>query len=211
MLVMAKKPAKKPVKKPAPRESARAIYQLKADLRYIKPPIWRRIQVWEDTSLERLHDILQIAFGWTNSHLHEFEIDGRTFGMDLAEIDAMEGDPVMEDESKVRLNQVVLRLKSRFTYTYDFGDSWLHDITLERILPSDPALSYPRCIDGLRSAPPEDCGGPPGYENYLKAIADPKHPEHEEMLDWSGAFDPEAFSTEEVNRSLTGKRGRSGR
>ena len=106
----------------------------------------------------------------------------------------------------MRLAEVVLRLKQRFTYTYDFGDTWLHSLTLERILPPDPALSYPRCIDGRRNVPPEDCGGPPGYVNYLEAIADPKHPEHEEMLEWSGAFDPEAFSIEEVNRILAGKR-----
>jgi hypothetical protein len=197
--------AKKPVKKPAPQESIRAIYQLKADLRYIKPRIWRRIQVWEDTTLQPLHDVLQIAFGWTNSHLHEFEIDGRTFGMSDAGMDALEGDPVTEDESKVRLNEVVRRLKQRFTYNYDFGDSWLHNLTFERILPPDPALSYPRCMDGRRKAPPEDCGGPPGYETFLEAIADPKHPEHKEMLEWSGGFDPEAFSIDKVNRILAGK------
>ena len=191
-------------KRPSLRKKDPAIYQLKVQLRYITPLIWRRIEVHDDITLERLHQILQIVFGWMNSHLHGFQAGNRTIGM--PDVDEFGDLPAVEDENKVRLREIGLRPRSHFTYTYDFGDTWEHDITVDRIAPPEPNVVYPCCLDGRRSGPPEDCGGPPGYAEFLKAIRNPKHPEHKEMLQWSGPFDPEAFSVEKLNRILTGKR-----
>src|SRR5437762_5737393 len=95
--------------------------------------------------------------------------------------------------------------KPYFEYLYDFGDSWQHDLLLEAIVLPDPEAGYPRCLAGERSAPPEDAGGPSGYADYLEAMADPGHEEHENMLQWGGPFDPEAFSLTAVNQQLQEK------
>jgi hypothetical protein len=91
----------------------------------------------------------------------------------------------------------------KFTYTYDFGDNWRHVIQVEKVLAAEPGARYPRCVGGKRACPPEDCGGPWGYGDFLEAISNPKHPEHEDMLEWAGdEFDPEAFDLEAVNEEL---------
>lgn len=175
------------------------IFQLKITLRAIAPPIWRRVQVPADIALPRLHRVFQVVMGWTDSHLHEFTIAGRRYG---------QPDPEFEDhdvlpERNVRLGDVVLRPNTRFSYLYDFGDSWEHEVRVEKILPPESGVHYPRCVDGARACPPEDCGGFPGYEEFLAAIRDPKHPEHAEMLEWAGGrFDPEALDLDTVNRRL---------
>ena len=178
-------------KEPAP------VYQLKITLKAIRPPIWRRLQV-KDCSLAKLHDILQTCMGWTNSHLHAFEIGGQEYG---------EPDPhgmmEMEDERKVTLSQVVARGFKKFTYTYDFGDTWEHVLQVEKTLPVEADVRYPRCLAGARACPPEDCGGPWGYGDFLEAIDNPEHERHEEIVEWlGGPFDPEAFNIETVNQQL---------
>lgn len=177
------------------RESTR-IHQLKVTLLGLRPPIWRRILVPGNFSLARLHDILQTAMGWTDSHLHVFMADGRSFG---------EPDPELEfeNERNWRLNQLLKLPKDKMVYEYDFGDNWQHQVLLEKILEPEPGVRYPVLIAGKRAAPPEDVGGVFGYAEFLDAIADPNHPEHEEYLDWVGEeFDPEAFDVEEANRAL---------
>jgi hypothetical protein len=174
------------------------IYQLKVTLKESKPPIWRRILVPGDISLSKLHQILQIAMGWEDSHLHQFIVGGTYYG---------EPDPGFRDEMKserrVKLNQVAPHEKGRFTYEYDFGDSWEHQIVVEKIVPPEPGARYPVCTAGTRACPPEDCGGVWGYESLLEAIADPNNPEHDEMLEWVGEdFDPDAFDLEEINERL---------
>jgi pRiA4b ORF-3-like protein len=174
------------------------IYQLKVTLKETKPPIWRRILVPGDSTLPRLHRILQVVMGWYDSHLHQFKVGGASYG----EPDRDFPDDMIS-ERKVKLNQVAPHEKDRFTYEYDFGDSWEHDIVVERILPAVPGADLPACIAGKRACPPEDCGGVWGYESFLEAIGDPDHPEHDEMLQWAGGtFDPEAFDLAAVNAQL---------
>ena len=140
--------------------------------------------------MARLHDALQEAFGWTNSHLHQFRVGRECFG--VPDRDGW-GGPEVIDERRVRLEEVA-DVKSRLVYEYDFGDGWEHDIVVERVDAGDEAL--PTCLDGRRARPPEDCGGPYGYENLLQALADPKHPEHAEMREWAGPyFQPEHFDS----------------
>lgn len=174
------------------------IYQLKVTLRDSKPPIWRRLQVRGDTRLDRLHLIIQIAMGWTDSHLHQFIVGGVYYG----EPDP-EWDMDVEDEGKIQLNQVASGEKVKFFYEYDFGDGWQHEVLVEKILEPEPETRYPSCIKGKRNCPPEDVGGVWGYEELLEAIQDEDHPEHGEYLEWiDGPFDPEAFDLEEVNQAL---------
>jgi hypothetical protein len=177
-----------------------AIYQLKVQLRDIDPPIWRRVQVWEDTSLAQLHRIIQIVMGWEDCHLHDFVIGRRTYS--VPDPDAAFNERKVMDERRARLNRLLVRVGTAFEYVYDFGDDWRHEMLLEAILLPEPPQQYPRCIAGRRCGPPEDAGGPPGYFNYVEALADTNHEEHETMLQWRGPFDPEAFSIKRVNAIL---------
>jgi Plasmid pRiA4b ORF-3-like protein len=172
-------------------------------LRDIHPPIWRRIQVWEDTTLAQLHTILQIVMGWEDYHLHEFVIGRRLYS--VPDPDDIMYERNVVDESHVPLGDVVPRVGTDFAYLYDFGDSWEHDLILEAILLPETTAQYPSCIGGERRTPPEDVGGIPGYEEYLAALADPEHEEHGNMLQWRGPFDPESFAPDQVNQRLRKK------
>jgi hypothetical protein len=177
------------------------IYQIKVTLRDSKPPIWRRIQVPSDINLGKLHRILQVVMGWTDSHLHQFIVGETYYGEPDPDYRAMGME--MRDEKRVKLNQLVRGEKSRLRYEYDFGDSWEHELLVEKILPPEPGVRYPLCLKGKGACPPEDVGGVWGYDSFLEAIADPKHPEHDDMLEWvGGEFDPEAFDLDEVNEAL---------
>jgi hypothetical protein len=174
------------------------VYQIKVTLKHSKPPIWRRIQVQGDTKLSKLHLILQTAMGWWNAHLHQFIIGNTYYGEPHPDYGFE-----MRDERKVKLNQIAPREKSKFIYEYDFGDSWEHELLVEKILPPEEGVFYPRCIKGKRACPPEDIGGVWGYDDFLETIKDPNHPEHEDMLEWiGGEFDPEEFDLDEVNEAL---------
>lgn len=179
----------------------RAIYQLTAAVDEIQPPIWRRLRVRENTTLPQLHRILQVAFGWEDYRLHEFTIGGRRYTMP-ADDEFYLGEPKAVDETGIRLNSVVTRVGTQFRYAYDFGDDWQVDLLLEAILLPESGVSYPFCVAGARNGPPEDVGGTPGYEDYVAALADPEHDEHEEVLMWRGPFDPEAFDVQAVNGKL---------
>ena len=181
----------------------RLLYQLKVTLEDLQPPIWRRILVWEDATLAQLHRILQIVMGWEDYHLHQFEIGRHIYSVPDPDDDLYERKVI--DESRVRLREVVPRVGTHFEYLYDFGDSWRHDLLLEAIVLPDLGVQYPHCLAGERRAPPEDVGGFPGYEDYLEALADPEHKEHENVLRWRGPFDPEAFSLTAVNQQLQKK------
>ncbi len=178
------------------------IYQFKVTLLEIKPAIWRRIQV-PDCTLAELHEYIQAAFGWENYHLHQFEIDGERYQPPLAPGD-FEFDPEIRDETQFMLGKLVPRAgrKPRWAYEYDFGDGWRHEIQFEGFVPIDSKGKYPVCVEGERACPPEDCGGPWGYADYLAAIADPKHEEHEEMLEWRGPFDPERFDAKKATKEM---------
>ncbi len=175
------------------------IYQLKITLRDIRPPIWRRVQVESSTILSRLHLIIQAAMGWYNCHLHSFSIQGIEYGNPEPNY-GLE----LRDENKAKLSSLIKQEKAKFFYTYDFGDSWEHSILVEKILPKEPNISYPICIKAKRACPPEDCGGPWGYMEFLEAIQNPNHPEHESFLEWvGGSFDSEFCDLETINQRLT--------
>ena len=141
------------------------VYQLKITLRDIKPPIWRRVQV-KDCTLARLHDIIQTCMGWDDYHLHEFDIGGERYGDPRQWRDGFGGDVEVGNEGKVKLGQVVARGVKKFSYVYDMGDNWDHTIQIEKVLPAEAGVRYPRCIAGQRACPPEDCGGPWGYAGF---------------------------------------------
>jgi len=178
------------------------IYQLKITLQGISPPIWRRVQVRQDITLDDLHEVIQMVMGWTCSHLHQFIIEG----IDYGEL-SPDGDDFgmeIEDESCFRLGDLVEE-KGKFLYEYDFGDGWCHAIVVEKTLPPESKVFYPVCIKGKRSCPPGDCGGPWGYENFLEILADPKHEEHDDTKEWVGDyFDSEKFDLDEINITLEG-------
>ena len=175
------------------------VYQLKISLAGAKPPIWRRVQVLSDTTLETLHNIIQDSMGWFDGHLHSFSVDGMEYGR----MDPFLDDLDYEDESKVKLSRLNLGEKSKFSYVYDFGDDWCHDILVEKILPREENQTYPFCLKAKRACPPEDCGGIWGYAEFLEIIKDPKHPEYEERMEWlEDDFDPEAVDIDGINECL---------
>lgn len=178
------------------------IYQFKVTLLDIKPAIWRRIQV-PDCTLANLHEYIQTAFGWWNYHLHQFIINGEQYGIPDFE-DFLDEDKI-HDDAGVRLSKLIPKSGrvSRWIYEYDFGDDWRHEVLFEGYPIPDPKTKYPLCVDGARACPPEDCGGPWGYENYLAILADPGHEEHDEMIEWRGPFDPEAFDAKEATKEMT--------
>jgi hypothetical protein len=178
------------------------IYQIKVTLRDTRPPIWRRLLVPAGLTLDALHDVLQVAMGWDDSHMHEFRIGQRRFGKPDPNDRLMGLDPV-GNERATHLYKVLGKVGAKATYTYDFGDGWEHVIVVEKVLPPDPAGHYPICVGGKLQGPPDDCGGVPGYYNLLEALRDPDHEEHEDLLDWvGGEFNPDAFSVDEVNQKL---------
>jgi hypothetical protein len=140
--------------------------------------------------------------GWENCHLHQF-IKNRTFYAPKMVGDDLWGDMDNVDYKGIILSDLLKNEKDKIVYEYDFGDGWEHDIILEKILPVESTQAYPFCLDGKMACPPEDCGGVWGYESMLQAIQDPKHEEHEEILDWLGDdFDPKYFDAAEVNASF---------
>ncbi|WP_295401597.1 plasmid pRiA4b ORF-3 family protein [uncultured Thiocystis sp.] len=177
----------------------RKIDQLKIALSGAKPPIWRRLLIVDTVPLPVFHAVLQIVMGWEDSHLHQFVAGGNYYGTPDPD------DPFSEtlNESRYKLSQLLKKEKDSLIYEYDFGDSWEHKVTLEKILPFDPEAVLPRCIKGKGACPPEDVGGIWGYYGFLEALRDPQHPEHEDYKDWIGGdFDPDAFDLDEINAPL---------
>ncbi len=182
------------------------IYQLKITLVGSKPPIWRRVLVKSDTLLSGLHLIIQTTMGWTNSHLHQFIIGNDSFQPDY-EDESMDDDGYSQPYTGKSLNDFLKKENSKIVYEYDFGDSWNHEIVLEKILEEEKGTFYPTCITGKNACPVEDCGGIWGYEDLVKVLKNKKHPEHEEMKEWVGLeededFDPTEFDKEYINESL---------
>ena len=174
------------------------MYQIQISLKGSTPKIWRRLQLKSDTFLPKLHHIIQITMGWTNSHLHQF-IKNKEFYGDSS----LNDDFDVVDYRKIKLSAMLMKEKDKFTYEYDFGDSWEHTILLEKILPVDSNTKYPVCIAGEMNCPPEDCGGVWGYAELLKILGDPKHEEYEEYKEWLGDdFNPNEFDLEEINAML---------
>jgi hypothetical protein len=175
----------------------RQIYQLRIALAEVSPPVWRRVLVPGGYTLDRLHRVIQYAMGWQDLHLHSFEIGGQQYG---------QPDPVGElavrDELDARLDAVAGK-GDGFRYTYDFGDWWEHEVTVEDVTHSEPDERYPVCVAGARACPPEDIGGAYGYAELLEALADWGHPRRAAMLGWLGRdFDPDEFDPDRATTLL---------
>jgi hypothetical protein len=213
----------------------RRIYEVRITLSGSKPLIWRKLAVPSDITLGRLHEVIQIAMGWTDSHLHQFMLQDKSLrkgpeviaqlteagrydeiftatrgirvfvpcrpGFDELDMDG-------EDEDAATLSGLCPKVKSKLIYEYDFGDGWEHTIEVQKIVEPEPGAQYPVCLAGKKACPPEDCGGVWGYYDLLEAVADQKHENHDDMLEWLGDdFDPEAFDLDEVNTMLAEWRG----
>jgi len=182
------------------------VYQFKISLLEVKPPIWRRIQVVENYTFWDLHVAIQDAMGWTDSHLHEFNIinPNTTKNMVIGFPDELAG---FINEDRIVLAGWEQSISDFFSldnpkakYDYDFGDDWQHEIVLEKILPIESKVKYPRCLEGGRACPPEDCGGIWGYSELLEILVDPKHPDYQERIEWlGGEFHPESFDIKKVH------------
>lgn len=177
------------------------VWQLRIELLDVQPLVWRRLLVPADITLPKLDRVIQTALGWTNSHLHEFVINGTHYAvLDPEWVD----DLPHVDERRVVLHDALGRDTRCFDYVYDFGDGWHHLVLVEDLYPDNPkSVSSVQCIGGENACPPEDVGGAGGYVEFLAAIADPRHEEHENYLTWvGGSFDPTRFDRAAVNRAL---------
>ena len=173
------------------------IYQIKITLNYSKPPIWRRIEILPEITLEDFHKIIQTTMGWMNGHLHHYMI-GNTFYNPPNEFDDFGS-----DYTGIKIMDVLKNEGEKIMYEYDFGDSWMHEIKLERIKTKENGKSYPRCVKGKRACPPEDCGGIWGYMELEQIMKNKQHKSYEEMREWLGHdLDPELFEMERINRKL---------
>lgn len=178
--------------------------ELRVSIDRIEPQIWRGLIVPSSFNLRDLHLVLQAAFGWMNAHLHEFEIGGLRFAdADVANAENGRDDSRAFEEMDVRLRDFTREPGTTFSYVYDMGDNWVHTVCLEKHVATDPAPKMARCIEGARARPPEDVGGPSGYQEFLEAVLDPTHDEHKQMKRWSGGhFNPEWFDLELINGDL---------
>lgn len=192
-----------------PREET-VTFRLRVCLDDVEPPIWRRLDIASDLTLDDVHDALQLAMGWTNSHLHGFRrFDAATGEFDtpfLTGFEIAEGEDGVGEDT-VRLDQVLFAPGDRLEYAYDFGDGWDHTVVLEAELPRDPGTRPVVCVDGARACPPEDCGGPWGYQRLVDLTRDLRsgRPVSEDAQHLLAAFpdvDPEHFSVEETNAAI---------
>jgi Plasmid pRiA4b ORF-3-like protein len=176
-------------------------YQIKISLRGVsKPPVWRRVAVPADITLDLLHELILRVMGWSGDHLHVFSTGWAEYGSPDAGLGH-------GNEAAVRLLELLSGPGDKLRYTYDFGDDWDHDVVLEEVLPASPGTTDPCCLAGKGACPPEDCGGVWGYAELKEILADRGHQRHQDMLDWLGLdsgddFDPKAFSVEHVNFRL---------
>jgi hypothetical protein len=172
----------------------------------IEPKISRSLELPVALNFAQLHEVLQAAFGWTDSHLHQFNVGGLIVGAPEFDQDGLSGHQTFE-ATEVRLQDLVFPYEEddslTILYEYDFGDDWRHRIVMRRI-PAQAGVKYPRCVAGSRSRPPEDVGGPSGYLGFLEAWLDPTHDEHKAMCRWAGRkFDPECFDLEATDKAIS--------
>ena len=175
------------------------IYQLKVSLLETDPPIWRRFTVPSRIRLCCLHDVLQTVMGWADCHAHLFENDGGTWG-----VIQYDHEPGMADESRFALDKILSKAGDSLTYRYDFGDQWVHDLVLEKILPLNDSGNWLRCVAGERHCPPEDVGGTPGYQEFLEVIFQPNHEKFNHYMLWAhGPFQAEELDMAAINAVLS--------
>jgi hypothetical protein len=174
------------------------VYRLKITLADTRPPVWRRVEV-EDCTLLKLHKTIQVSMGWLNYHAWALDIGGKEYGDDVIDCG---GDREFLSARKAKLGRFVDQGVEDFFYVYDLRDSWEHVVRVEKVLEADPQVNYPRCLGGSRACPPEDCGGPRGYRELLKALRRSRPLEDGETLGRAGEFDAGAFDIEAVNKKL---------
>lgn len=187
------------------------VYQLKVWLQGISPMIWRRLLVRSDSTMADLHYTIQIAVGWSDTHLNRFHIHGKDFGVYHSG-----GMSFTDNPEQVPLSTFGFRARERFLYEYDFGDTWLHEVRIEKRLPIDPKRTYPICIDGKHAAPPEDCGGALAYMQMRQELKyralfgdhgqdndfDDQDDREDEGASEDQPVDPDDFSRRKVNARL---------
>ena len=179
-----------------------ALLQLHIELEHSEPRIWRTVLVPDNITLIKLHSVIQAAMGWWGGHLHEFIIDQRHYGQVFDDDPTMDLGPELIDERRKKLLKLLGR-KKQFEYLYDFGDSWWHRIRVEGMLPLTGPKPHAICIAGEMACPPEDVGGLGGYFEFLEAVINPQHEEHESMIEWcGGSFDPVVCNIIEINERL---------
>jgi hypothetical protein len=182
--------------------SSPVVFQARVTLEWTDPPIWRLLQLPGRLTLAQVHTAIQVAMGWHDQHLHSFEIDGQQYGLPEPGPGAGFG-PREKDERKTRLADVVRTVGVSFHYTYDFGDSWEHLVEIVDVADPDTDTRSVTCLAGELACPPEDCGGVPGYYDLCAAMAEPGHPDREELTEWLGrAFAPEVFDLAATNSVL---------
>ena len=184
------------------RRPSSTVHHFQVTLQGIQPPVWREIQVPSDYSFWDLHVAIQDALGWLDYHLHEFEIlnpeTREVQRIGIPDEDFLDEHPTLAGWD-IPISDYFSQDNATATYTYDFGDYWQHTVTLKDVTERSPGIVYPRCVAGARACPPEDCGGTWGYEEFLEAITNPHHEEHESMLEWVGGdFDPEQFDSSDI-------------
>ena len=177
------------------------IARIKIELEHIAPLIWRRVDVSLTTNLRALHEIIQAVMPWENYHLYQFAVGERVYGEPDPE-DAVWGRKIYQAKG-MRLGTLVERGVSELLYTYDFGDDWQHRVIVEEVLDAQPGTDYPTFIDGERTAPPEDVGGPPGFMDFVEAMAKPRHPQRKDLVRWyGGPFNPVDFGADRIAESI---------
>jgi Plasmid pRiA4b ORF-3-like protein len=175
------------------------LYLLHVQLADIVPPIWRRLAVPGPRTLHALHGILQAAMPWQDYHLYQFEISGTRY----EDPNPDDRDPSIPDPRAFTLDHLGLVQGSQFQYTYDFGDDWLHDLTVEGVVPLPRDFMLPVCLSGARACPPEDCGGVGGYEELVAALRRPQSAAAREFRQWLGrVHDPEELDLAAINVRL---------
>jgi hypothetical protein len=181
--------------------TAEPIACLKITLDDVEPQILRRIEVPLAIKLDRLHLAIQAAMGWTNSHL--YEIRARDAGWGVPDRDVTWGGGPLDARKATLLDVIEDTGAKSLKYLYDFGDGWEHTVKIERIVDAMPGDAYPRLVEAKGRCPLEDIGGPPGYAEFLEAIANPKHERRVEFLEWADeTFDPNAVDTEALAAQL---------
>ena len=181
-------------------DSFNEIATVRIELRDTNPLIWREVEVPTSVTLRVLHDIIQAVMGWFDYHLWEFTIAKQRYGLPM---DEDWGTERRIHAAKVRLRDVLKPRKTTIDYLYDFGDAWEHRLTVTGIRQGQPGVAYPRYIGGEWNAPPEDCGGLPGFYETLDAIADPDHPNHAEAREWLDEYDPKEIDEPAINAALS--------
>ena len=172
------------------------VYVVKVSLLGTSPPVWRRILVPRDITLQHLHRTLQTVMGWTNSHLHQFVVQRQRISNPRSRVGTK-----IANENRTTLGELIWAVGARLLYEYDFGDGWQHELLLEEVLVGDESFQQ-ICDAGTQCCPPEDCGGPQGFAELLQALQDANNPSHEEVCEWLGDYVPESFSADEINRRL---------